>query len=553
MNSIIKKYEHMKMILDNILEMVFFVSVKKDGSFCYEDVNKAAIDQLRFPKNFIGKTIEEVVGAHNAKNIIYHYQEAIRQKQPVTYEDQFEISANTYRWYESTVSPLFNKKGDCEYIIAVTRDITDRKQKENELELIFHHAADAVCTFDQYGNFVKVNPSFTKLFGWTEEELLNDSTISILPNGYEEEFNDVLRLIQKGESVNNLESKRMTKSGKIIHTLSSYSPIMENGQMIGGVAVYKDISKLKEVEKQLRESEQRFKQIADYSTDLITVVTSKGIILYASPSHEKILGVQPEFLKNKSFMAFVHHDDMVHIQKTLKDIVQTKTTQSMEFRRYSKNKETVWLEALGTPILNESGQVHQIVFMSRDISERKKEVKKLKRLAYHDSLTNLPNRRLFDKQLSKAMKATRRYKKLLAVFVLDCDGFKLVNDTYGHYAGDKVIQQFAQRLKSNLREGDMVSRMGGDEFQVLLTNIKTKEDALKVADRMIKAMEVPFDIGSTQLKLTTSIGIAFYKGENKHKNSLIKEADSALYKAKRKGKNTYCIYNPYKKESRGND
>lgn len=185
---------------------------------------------------------------------------------------------------------------------------------------------------------------------------------------------------------------------------------------------------------------------------------------------------------------------------------------------------------------------NQLVRSLRYAIERKRLEETIKRMAHHDALTNLPNRALLDDRLVVALAHARRNKEMLAVLYLDLDGFKAVNDTHGHTIGDQLLKDVAKRLTDLLRDEDTVARMGGDEFTLLLTEIKQKEDAAKVADKILNAVKEPLTLGTHTLNITTSVGIALYPSDGEDAETLLRNADTAMYKVKENGKNAYHFY-----------
>ncbi|KGX91272.1 PAS domain-containing protein [Pontibacillus marinus] len=348
MFSTIKHYQHLNLIFNSIQDMVFLIDVQKDGTFRYRNVNNAAMEKSNLPKDLIGKTIHEIMPKASADIIIENYQKAVHSKEEVSYEAEIFIHDETAkqlqkRYYESRVTPVLNDEGQCEYLISITHDVTERKEQEHELKLekakldmILNHAADAVFTFDSNGKYVTVNPGFTRLLGWKEEDLLNDPSLSIIPTEYKEDFGEIVEKLTNGEVIENHLSKRLTKDGNTIDVISSYTPILENGKFLGGVAMYKDITEFKRMAEQLRDSELRYRQIADHLSDLVTVIDPTGNILYASPSHKDTLGLSPEFYVNKSILTFAHGDDMNQIQHFIKNIVHTSNQRVWNFGESQK-------------------------------------------------------------------------------------------------------------------------------------------------------------------------------------------------------------------------
>jgi diguanylate cyclase (GGDEF)-like protein len=165
-------------------------------------------------------------------------------------------------------------------------------------------------------------------------------------------------------------------------------------------------------------------------------------------------------------------------------------------------------------------------------------------LAYHDSLTGLPNRRLFYDRLGQAIEHAKRDKTMVGLMFLDLDGFKNINDSLGHGAGDSLLKAVAERLESALRSSDTVGRIGGDEFTVIVENIQWAQDAFHVADTIMRSFEKPFEVEDHEFFVTTGLGVSFYPEDGEDIESLVKRADVAMYRAKAEGKNKYCFYNP---------
>jgi diguanylate cyclase (GGDEF)-like protein len=177
-----------------------------------------------------------------------------------------------------------------------------------------------------------------------------------------------------------------------------------------------------------------------------------------------------------------------------------------------------------------------------DITDRRRAEETIRRLAYHDALTGLPNRRLFDDRLEVALAHARRQGWKLAVMLLDLDRFKDVNDTLGHTVGDELLQAVGARLTTLLRESDTVCRMGGDEFLLLLPGISEAKAAHKVAERILEAIREPFDLNGRGVRVTTSLGIAIYLDDGEDGDTLVENADVAMYHAKERGRDNYQWY-----------
>lgn len=421
-------------LINNMTDLVFLTKVNPDKSLSYVILNKPAKDLYGLTNESFGRPIDEVLPS-NAYHIIKRkYEEAIEKKEPIKYEDMVIVSPlpqnNNHGiiYWESTITPVFNQDGVCTHLLAIVRNLTEQREKENEiqrikdrLELIWNSVADVMFTFDKNENIVSVNKAFEKLLGWKAEDLVKDKSISFIPEDDKEDLRKVIERVKNGETVTSHEVKRITKSGEMIYFLGSFSPLYDqNGDWDGGVVAYKNIT------------------------------------------------------------------------------------------------------------------------------ERKKYEDKLKELALHDPLTGLPNRTYFSQCLKIEMEKANLSKLLLSVFALDIDHFKEINDTYGHDIGDEVLKEFAKRVKRAIRKNDFLARIGGDEFVILIPELTDKTKIVEIADRIQQCLGDEWIIANEKIKITSSIGISFYNQFDLEEKTLFKNADLALYEAKKKGRNNYQIYNDQK-------
>lgn len=293
-----------------------------------------------------------------------------------------------------------------------------------------------------------------------------------------------------------------------------------------------------------------YRLIADNTQDLIRVFDVEGRFVYASPSHETLLGYTPQDLLQTSVMDLLHPDDVGKARSMLHEMVTRKVSMHGLFRYRSKAGPWRILETRGTPLVKEKSFIG-VVTIGRDITERWQMERALQEyqaelefLAFHDALTGLPNRVLFSQQVTKAISAAEGQSHRLAVLFLDYDQFKSVNDTYGHDIGDQVVQECGRRIAQCVGDEDTVARLGGDEFSVLMPRICGSREVTTVATRILQSTRSPWNIGAGSLSLTVSIGIALYPTAGLDAPSLVKHADNALYDAKRRGKNRYAFYRP---------
>jgi diguanylate cyclase (GGDEF)-like protein/PAS domain S-box-containing protein len=299
-------------------------------------------------------------------------------------------------------------------------------------------------------------------------------------------------------------------------------------------------------EVQRRSSEARFASLVQHSSDLITVVGSDATIAYQSPSSEHVLGYAPEELLGTRFDRLVAPDDAGHLLRLLADgaAYARKDGEVIECTLRHRDGGMRQFEILHTNLLDDE-HVRGIVLNARDISERKAFEEQLAHQAFHDPVTNLPNRALFVERVRHAISRSRREGSELGVIFLDIDDFKTINDSLGHGAGDAALIDVAKRLSYSIRSSDTAARFGGDEFVVLLEDLEGTETAVEVAERVLEDLRAPLMVAGKELVLRASIGISILAGDSTASaDELIRDADAAMYIAKRDGKGGYRLFEP---------
>jgi len=261
------------------------------------------------------------------------------------------------------------------------------------------------------------------------------------------------------------------------------------------------------------------------------------LLTYINPAGLKILGANGvEDVVGKNLLTFIlpeYHEIIKERWKLMKQI--NTHVEPLEEKMMRLDNKVIDIEIMALPIEINGNPHVQILF--QDITERKKVEEMTHRLAYHDALTGLPNRRLFEERLHEALLVKPSDTRLTAVMFIDLDGFKQVNDTYGHDAGDSLLLQVAQRLMGSVRENDTAARLAGDEFTVLLTDI-VKSEVVDITRSILEELRKPFKINDKIVRVTPSIGISLCSDNDKDGDSLIKKADMAMYEAKKLVKTT---------------
>ncbi|MGE5514544.1 MAG: EAL domain-containing protein [Bacteroidota bacterium] len=286
------------------------------------------------------------------------------------------------------------------------------------------------------------------------------------------------------------------------------------------------------------------RKVIEASLDGIMICTPDGLIEFVNPAFTQLTGYTFEDVhgKNPSILKSGRHDAAFY--NRLWAALERDGLWQGEVWNRRKNGDVYpeWLTI--NVIRDDEGHISQYAAVFSDITERKKAEERIKNLAYFDVLTGLPNRRLFTDRLQVAIANAHRHSQSLAIMFLDLDLFKRINDTLGHGVGDLVLVETSKRLGQCVREGDTVARLGGDEFVILLPELDHLEDAAKLAERVISYVKAPFVIDEHELYVTTSVGIAVYPDDGSTVEQLIKNADTAMYRAKDLGRNSYQLYTP---------
>ncbi|MDP4004408.1 diguanylate cyclase domain-containing protein [Methylobacterium sp. NEAU K] len=302
--------------------------------------------------------------------------------------------------------------------------------------------------------------------------------------------------------------------------------------------------RLRRAEHNARESAAKYRLLADNSTDLIIRSDMDGTRRYVSPAAGRLLGYEPQELLGTHPLDFVHPDETEAYARLLKRLETNQITQAVTQQRYRRRDGSwLWVEISFSLTPKEiTGEPDGYVAVIRDISQRKDAEQRMTHMARHDPLTGLPNRLLFREQLEREIARTQRRGGGFGLFCLDLDRFKPVNDTLGHQAGDKLLCAVANRLKGVLRAEDMVARLGGDEFVIIQTGRGQAEEAVELAERLLRALDTPIDLGGYPVRIGISIGIALAPEDGLEPDHLYTCADRALYHAKNAGRNTFRLH-----------
>jgi diguanylate cyclase (GGDEF)-like protein/PAS domain S-box-containing protein len=304
-------------------------------------------------------------------------------------------------------------------------------------------------------------------------------------------------------------------------------------------------------------SEKLYRYLVDSSPDIIYTLSPEGRFTFVNDRAHQLLGFKRDELIGRHYSELIHTEDLERAQYVFKERrVGERASRNVELRLKGLNADgtdrtfentlmTISFNSMGMYSLDQSARKKEYFGtygVARDITERKRAQELISHQAYHDILTDLPNRILFRDRLDLALIQAKRNKTELAVMFVDLDRFKLVNDTLGHIKGDELLRQVACRLKSSLRRGDTLARLGGDEFTLLLPDLRDRQDAAIIAEKFLECLHQPFYLDAHEVHVSASIGIAVYPSDGETIDDLIRHADIAMYQVKALGKNGHSFY-----------
>ncbi|MCT7958395.1 EAL domain-containing protein [Laspinema palackyanum] len=431
-------------------------------------------------------------------------------------------------------------------LIELQQAQIEQKQAEQKYRSIFENAVEGIFQSTLNGRYITANPMLAQIYGYDgPEELIArvnniESQIYVDPNRRAQ----FVRLVQKNHAFRNFESQVYRKDGSIIW-ISENARVIRNaeGKIIGYEGTVEDITQRKQAEERLENSLSLLQATLESTADAILAIDRQGHITSYNQKFIDLLPISPSWLSRGTFKQGLKIllPQLKQPQGCLSQIRKWRESPNLEFWDTLEFKEGRILECYSRPQRVGNCTVGR-VFSFRDITDATRAQQHIRYQAFHDSLTDLPNRTLLNECLVEVLEQAKNRDSGVAVMFLDLDRFKTINDTLGHAIGDKLLQEVAARLKAALGDPNIIARWGGDEFTIILPEISSGVCATQIAEEIIQTFKPAFFIENHHLHISTSIGIALYPHDGEDGETLIKHADSALYRAKEKGRNTYEVY-----------
>ncbi len=540
-------------LLEAIPNPVFF----KDAQGRYIGCNRAFEEfSDRSRSDYLGKTELDVAISDSAKQHFEIETALLRTGGTQVYELSLAQTADG-----KPLDAIYNKAtfvdtdGHVAGLVGVIIDISDRKTLERtlsesnqKLRSIVEASPLAIIARDLQGVITHWNPAAEKIFGWTAGEMIGTNN-TIVPDDIRAEVNAMRRQVEQGMTLSNEDTRRVGKNGVVMNVSLSVAPIHDaNQDIVGTMVLIADVTRRKLAEEALRESEVQLRlamEAADMGSWYWNLDTGK---MSFSDGFGPLFGLPRGtfFSEYSQFLAAIHPDDRSATDASVQRAVKLDNNFDMECRVVWRDGSVHWMAVKGQVSRTESGRAQRIVGVTTDITSRRQAEQRIAYLAHHDALTGLPNRVLLQDRIGQAIAHSHRNATRTAVLFIDLDHFKTINDSLGHQQGDLLLKLVASRIQGCLREIDTVSRLGGDEFVIVVPAMSPVEhdDAVTVAAKVLDALSTHFHVQSHDLHIGASVGISIYPNDGETADVLMRNADTAMYHAKERGRNQYQFFTP---------
>ncbi|MDQ1520907.1 MAG: hypothetical protein QOI55_1980, partial [Actinomycetota bacterium] len=473
---------------------------------------------------------------------------AVEPGRTATCQYRFRHADGSWRQLEAKVSNLLHEPA-VRGVVVNARDITEAsealdalREREEWFRSLVQHSWDLVSVIGADGQWTYISPSHTLALGRPIDEIIRNTAELVHPDDREAVREAFAAIRAEPGAHGKIHYRLLHADGTWRFFEVTHTNLLHDPTVRGIVINSRDVTEATAALNALRGSEERFATLVRYSSDVVLVTQRDGIVHYVSPAVAYVLGYAEEDFGERSLASYVHPDDCSAWEGHLAEVLEFPSREhTLELRLRHADGRWRWMEVHAVNLLDDKA-LRGVVVHLHDISERRVAESELEHQALHDPLTGLPNRALVLDRLGRALARGSRAGTRTIVLFIDVDRFKVVNDSLGHAYGDDLLVAVAARLRASLRESDTVARLGGDEFVVLLEDLAHEKIALDVADKILEAMRRPFALAGREFFVTASIGFAMSTSPNDTPESMIRDADAAMYVAKGRGRNRLEVF-----------
>jgi diguanylate cyclase (GGDEF)-like protein/PAS domain S-box-containing protein len=536
-------------LIEAIPNPVFF----KDEQGKYLGCNQAFERYVDLPRDqIIGKTVMDILPGDLADKSLSFDTMLLDRPGVHAYEAHF-ADERSGRSSDVLVNKatFFDPSGAVAGLVGVIVDITERKQLEastresnEKLRAVIQAAPLAIVARGRDGRVRMWNPSAERMFGWKEAEVLGTYP-PIVPEHLRDEAEAMRLKAEAGETLWIEETQRVARDGRAMDVSMTVAPILgADGEVDGTIVTIADISPRKHAEAALRQSEEQLRLAMEaaqlavwyWECDTDQFNYSDGLNVLFGRAREAP-GVGYRELQQR-----LHPDDRELFRAAIRRSIRQGSDFQVDYRVVHSDLAVHWISTRGQVHRGQDGRAQRVIGVAMDITDRKVAEQRIAHMAHHDALTGLPNRVLLRDRIQQAIAQAHRASTQIAVLFIDLDRFKTINDSLGHQLGDRLLQSVASRILVCVREGDTVSRVGGDEFVIVIPGIESSSDASVVASKILEVLGNAFHLHGNDLHVAASIGISLYPGDGSDAETLMRNADTAMYHAKDSGRGNFQFF-----------
>lgn len=480
------------------------------------------------------KKIKQIIAKNNGLFLNRNISKSLKTMSVYNKLNRFKHRVITFSFFAFAFLILF-------ILVLNYRQVQRTTRELKAFRYAIENSDNSIIITDYERRIQYVNEAFEETSGYTKNEVIGQNPNILKSNRLSKAFYDEMNQmiehgkVWKGELIN----KR--KDGKLLYEKSSIIPVAVDNEIVEYVAIKLNITDYKEQQLKLQQSAVVYETIGDG----IMITDSEKKILSVNPAFISMFGYEESELlgEGPTFISSPNHDKSFY-RRLWYSLYSHLTNDRWAGKVYNQTKNgeiiPIWLTI--KVVRDATGLIKNFIAIYTNLQEIIEMEEKVDFLAYHDSLTKLPNRAYFEHEIVRVFETAKSRESKVGVLFVDLDRFKIINDTLGHQIGDELLVYIANNIKSVLRQDDLIARLGGDEFVVILDNLKAKSDAVVMADKILTIVKEPIKVRNYHLHTTASIGIAVYPNDGEQTSEIIKHANSAMYHAKEKGKNRYEFY-----------
>ena len=445
-----------------------------------------------------------------------------------------------------------NPEAPQESAIVVFSDVTERHAAERALRRseglyrsLVETSNDLVWSIDLEGRWTYLNPAAVRrIYDGKAADLLGTPMHDLPTAELRERDAAIFARVLAGEPVFRHETRHLRRDGSTVDLSFNAVPLRDaRGEIVGATGTARDISEERAAAAALHESVEKLRLAVDAAELVYWEWDRDADRLYWGRNPGRLSeAADGQATRWSEYRETVHPEDRERYLAVVAAAWDQAGSCSNEYRVLTREGRVVWLSSHAKTLPDASGRPRRMIGVSQDITERKRREEEERFLAYHDTLTGLPNRRLLDDRLRQALHLAQRRDRRVAAMLVDLDDFKRVNDELGHRSGDAVLREVAERLAGCVRKADTLARQGGDEFVIVIPDLAQESDCSVVAEKILHALQAPFHADGREFSIGASIGISIHPADAGDGDALLRNADAAMYRAKQSGRNHFCFY-----------